>query len=610
MLIGDTTLIKRICRSPKVAMLVGIVFISSLSVGILLLSAPNCCASASNIYLAQNATANNDGTSCANAYAYTFFNNGSNWGSGTSQIGPGTEVHICGTITDSLNGTLLTAQGSGASGNPVWIHFETGAVLQSPGESTFINGNGQSYFLIDGGPTCGYVNGSSVACNGVIRNTLNGFAGASCPGGTCSNQVGTQAIGGFASNLEVKNLHIGPIYIHGGTSDLTFTAPGPECINFTTGGGNINIHNNTMHDAGWCMNGGGNQITVANNEIFNSDHALGEGIYSDSPVTWTGQFLHDNYIHDPANWDQTNNAFHHDGIHLFAYCGTNVGGNNTYCPASNIVQVEIYNNRIGGNWGQHNTAGIFFEGNIGSTASPANIFNNVCIFTAGAVNNGCWNGYGNTVNEFNNTAIGCGSACQTYKIIGIMQGPAILSENNIATDAAPVSSNGPWPTGGASGCPYTLPAGAGGGTQNCISTNYVLKNNFYTNPADFPNGFGYTNCTGARCSGNGFLGFDASSFASFEAGAPETGGIFRDSAGTSRYLNTNTGQELTGSPSIAGGLNLTNFCTSLGIPGNPCLQDIAGNERPNGVWDIGAYVFSGASANQPAPPTGLTATVN
>lgn len=576
----------------------------------LFLSAPVCCASAANIYLAQSAMGSNNGTSCANAFAYTFFNNGGNWGAGGAQIGPGTEIHICGTITDVANGTLLTAYGSGSSGNPITIHFETGAVLQSPAEASFINGNGQSYFLIDGGTTCGYVNGSSVACNGVIENTLNGYSGASCPGGPCAYQVGTQAIAGFTSNLEVRNLLIGPIYVHGGTSDLTFSAPGPECINFTTGGGTINIHNNTMHDAGWCMNGGGNNITVAYNEIYNSDHSLGEGIYSDASTTWTGQLLHDNYIHDPGNWDQTNNAFHHDGIHLFAYCGTNVGGNNTYCPASNIVQVEIYNNRISGNWGAHNTAGIFFEGNIGSTASPANIFNNVCIFTAGAVNNGCWNGYGNTVNEFNNTAIGCGYTCQTYKIIGILDGPAILSENNIATDAAPVSSNGPWPTGGASGCPYTLPAGAGGGTQNCITTNAVFKNNFYSNPTDFSNGFGYTKCVGTSCSGNGFLNYNPSGFSSFEAGAPETGGIFRDAVATSTYLNTSTGQELSGSPTINAGQNLTSFCTGLGIPGNPCLQDIAGNNRPNSAWDIGAYNSTGAAANQPAPPTGLIATVN
>src|ERR1700685_1857894 len=64
-------------------------------------------AAASTVYVAQSAAGSANGSSCTNAYAVTFFNASSNWGTGASQIGPGTTVDLCGTIT-----TELTAHGS------------------------------------------------------------------------------------------------------------------------------------------------------------------------------------------------------------------------------------------------------------------------------------------------------------------------------------------------------------------------------------------------------------------------------------------------------------------------------------------------------------------
>ena len=211
---------------------------------------------ANDVYYASTSAGSNNGSSCANAYIYSDgthgFNASGNWsGSPTgTQIGPGTTVHICGTITDSANGTLLTAQGSGASGNPVTIFFESGASLQSPGENTFIELSSNNYFIIDGGSTCGWITGARVNCNGSIVNTLNGFSGQTCPGGSCTQQIQTKAIdmATTATGLEVRNLLIGPGYIHGGTSDTTFSSPGPNCIITPA---NANIHNNIMHDFGW-----------------------------------------------------------------------------------------------------------------------------------------------------------------------------------------------------------------------------------------------------------------------------------------------------------------------------------------------------------------------
>src|SRR3989344_4604412 len=84
-------------------------------------------AASSNIYIAQSAAGSADGSSCANARAVSFFNASGNWGTGATQIGPGTVVHLCGTIT-----TYLTFQGSGASGSPVVVDG-TGATMSGVG---------------------------------------------------------------------------------------------------------------------------------------------------------------------------------------------------------------------------------------------------------------------------------------------------------------------------------------------------------------------------------------------------------------------------------------------------------------------------------------------
>ena len=548
-------------------------------------------ARANDIYIGQTAAGSGNGSSCANTYAYGFFNTAANWGTGTNQIGPGTTVHICGTITDSLSGNMFTAQGSGSSGSVITLKFETGASLQSPGESVFINLNSQSYFLIDGGPTCGYKNGAfaaSTACNGSILNTLNGYAGQTCPGGACLYQINTKAILGLGNNIEIRNLQIGPIYIHGDTSDLTFGTPGPGCITNGTGT-NYNFHNLIAHDVAWCINAGTSNFNLSYSEIYNVDHGFATGQTSDTPVTINNVMVHDNWFHDFSVWDTSNNSFHHDGLHLFSYCATNVGGNETYCPATTITGVNIYNNIFSGDWGGNTNTNIFFEYNING-----NVFNNVSSVTTtgGQLSNGFFNGGGGAsgTTYFNNTVIGkAGGAVQTYEVLGIFNGPNLFIENNVATDSAMLATNGPFPTN----CPYTLPAGAGGGTQACINTGYTLATNAYLAPSTVGNALGWTNCIGASCTNGLFLNLNSGGFAAFEAGAPETGGLFENTTepnGT--YLNGTTGAEISGSPTIGKGTNLTSLCTSFGISGNPCNFDILGNPRPaTGAWDIGAYQY-------------------
>src|SRR5581483_616474 len=84
-------------------------------------------ASVANVYIAQNSTGIGDGSSCGNARAVSFFNTAGNWGSGSTQIGQDTTVHLCGSIS-----TQLLPKGNGASGHPITILWESGARLSSP----------------------------------------------------------------------------------------------------------------------------------------------------------------------------------------------------------------------------------------------------------------------------------------------------------------------------------------------------------------------------------------------------------------------------------------------------------------------------------------------
>src|ERR1700681_2148753 len=78
--------------------------------------------SATNVYITPNGSS--QGACTTSPQTPAWFNSSSNWGSGASQIGAGTTVHLCGTIT-----TALTFQGSGTSSSPVTLFFESGAMV-------------------------------------------------------------------------------------------------------------------------------------------------------------------------------------------------------------------------------------------------------------------------------------------------------------------------------------------------------------------------------------------------------------------------------------------------------------------------------------------------
>ncbi len=215
---------------------------------LLLISASAAFGSATNVYITQSGSASGNcllrrlrrhhvyiqSAPTSNVQTPAFFNNANNWGSGATQIGPGTTVLICGTFTGSAGATEFTFQGSGNSGNTVTLKFDTGVVLSSPYWSAngAINCNNLSYITVDGGS------------NGTIQNTANG-----------TNLANRQTSAGFAgsgcTNSEVKNLTIKNIYVNVGSSSNASDRNGANTAGVVFNGDSTNstIDNNTISQA-------------------------------------------------------------------------------------------------------------------------------------------------------------------------------------------------------------------------------------------------------------------------------------------------------------------------------------------------------------------------
>jgi hypothetical protein len=536
-------------------------FPSLLSVAACLLLASGICfASVNDVYISQNG--GGSGSSCSSSLAVSYFNSSGSWTSATpsgDQIGPGTTVHLCGTITSAL-----TAQGNGASGNPITILFDSNSSGQISDPALPNSGalvlNNRSYITVNGNNT------------GTIQSTNNGSSSSLCSGSTYANDtisVGIMAEG--VNNVTIENLTIGPLYVHLCSADdaaknPSLSPPGPVAIQF--GGSNITISGNRMHDGAWLLFGTANNMVIANNTEYNLDHGLGAGITSNS-ATESGVYFYGNTIYGANVWDTDDNSFHHDGIHVWAYCADG----SSFCSASHWRNVYIYNNHFYGNWGNHMNCFVFLEANV----QNAYIFNN---FADGSA----LQGYGAAVIDvvgggnsiFNNTIISNGINT-TFPSALAWGGPNSSVENNIITTSNSLLYNSTnW-----------------GGRSTSVT---ALSHDTYANGG--LNSFVWCPPSGGSCGD-----YTASQFATWESSSGDTDSQYVSSAG----LNSN-GTLAAGSPAIGAGANLYSLCNGQPNPGLGALcYDAAGNARPaTGSWDAGAFNSAGAGA--PAPRTGLTAT--
>jgi hypothetical protein len=414
--------------------------------------------SATNIYITQSGSAT--GNCTTNVQTPAFFNTASNWGSGSSQIGPGTTVLLCGTFASSVQGgNVLTVRGSGAAGSPVTILFDTDAQMNSTGwwgtynadACSTCNGaitvNGYNYITIDGGT------------NGVIQNTLSGASGNTCSAGTCTQQPGSAGSLGIhlgGNYLVVKNLTIKGIYMNAGSSSSATDTGGQATADIRVDGSptNLMIFNNKFYSARagiWggfngstgpnscptpgsaaASSGTGSGICIYNNDV--SDHAWQMTLNSNGTNSVVNVF--NNNIGDSGsmtgwiNWQFPTDLYHQDGIFIWG------------SSANQIVTANIYNNYIHGDLGSGSPSALIYCANNGvngsGTGCALTAFNNVVALTGAGltgdqiiamkldvtgVNMG-------PVKLYNNTFIGGAYSLELYNISG---GPsfALTMQNNI-----------------------------------------------------------------------------------------------------------------------------------------------------------------------------------
>jgi len=532
---------------------------------------------ATNAYVTSNGAAAGSCPSGSTTFTPAQFSTASTWGTGSSQIGPGTKVLLCGTITAAAGSTPLTLQGSGTSSSPITLQFDTGASLQAPYFSSngAININGQSYVVINGGT------------NGVIEATANGTSGYSgCPSGSCSNQQNSQGIENFGNNDTVENLTIGPMYARTGTTDEAPASLNLDCIDVGTSSNalsNVTINNNVVHD---CMNGiffeygsgGGLNFTVSNNTIYNVNWGFGTAGCT-SGTNFSGLYYFGNHTYNLAVWDDTvGNDFHHNGIHSFQ-CNSST---------ATISNYYIYNNEFDGPVGSCCvTSQIYIDNNgtnLGFTSSY--VFNNVFSWANGDCGNTCGNGQlglfsGTGWTVVNNTFIGNAVSASSL-------GGALMEANQPSTSTSFLNNVM------TTGSPNIWLADL---SMLSSSPNY----NTYANGLSGGDTF--------ECQTNQF---SASQFSSWVAciGNETKSNYYAADPLPNCLTNTNCSNVVpqSGSTVIQAATNLYSACESQPNPGLGALcYDKAGNARPkSGNWDGGAFQSSSSTASI-LPPTNVQA---
>ncbi len=517
-----------------------------------------------SIYIAQTSRGTDDGTSPANAHAAAWFNAAGNWGSAAGKIGPGDTLHLCGVFSFPATRNGLLVNGSGTSDSPIFIKFESGAILQSP---VFINGNSQgdgaiatnanSWIVIDGGAT------AQGLPNGIIQDTDNGTG--------LGHQQWSIGIGaGNCSNCEIKNLIIRNIYLRTSYNDTTDM---DGDVGMAISGSNWRVDHCVLHDIRWALshgyNAGDSNNTVDHNEFYNNDHDF--TLASNTTGTASREYVHDNYFHDYANWDSPNNMFHHDGIH--SWNSAELSGASTW---GSFTGLYVYNNRFDGDCGGNFNEHVFLEGgynNTGRTPWTQN-FSGPNAFI-----------YGNLFRCTDNPP-------RTHTLFTIT-GPGVVFNNTLIGND-PAAGAGLFNVGGAGlGGVSGLPAAQSKGLDvrnNLLSgENTLIGGSASDSWTHLPDNDFYGYYAGSY---NAFWGFgvDVSNFATWQSACNCDANSSAD-PGPLSVVDAN-GMPVAGSWLIGHGQNM--FDAGYILPGMGV--DINGRARPaSGAWDVGAYQYA---ANQ------------
>jgi glucuronoarabinoxylan endo-1,4-beta-xylanase len=524
-----------------------------------------------NVYVSQSGAGAANGTDCADAYAATFFNTSGNWGSGVGQIGAGTEVHLCGTwVNSGANINFLTAQGSGASGNPVTIHFETGAGMQAGTCNSATSPSGciilstiaspNSYLTLDGGTPCGWTwaTGSEGTCNGYIEDTNSG---TSLTQNTSTNAILAEGCTG----CEIKNMGIYDMYVQSG-GDVNANPQYENCITFS--GNGISIHDNQMHDVGWCLwyieQNGDSNLQVYDNDIYNTPHPT--NFSGGGSGTASGAYWYSNHFHDFVNWNTPSCTYHVEGFHADA-------------TGAVFNQLYMYNNYIGPNVGACMFAGIFWSAAT-SMVLNSYAFNNVIDLDNVTANEYAMAITGTGNHLYHNTLVGQNTTFNLGINWADYTGSQSLDMKNNAQQGM-----------------YTFMLDDDTGSEGSgITADY----NVYSNSSPAHGSCFQAFFTGGTCNWTQYLSNTINGGQeqhSTNTGLLSGGYCCSGTLGlTSAYVPT------TGSAVIGAGTNLYSICNGQPIPGLGALcYDALGNARPtSGAVDAGAINHG---STPPTPPT-------
>jgi len=529
-------------------------------------------ARAEDIYIAQSAAGSENGTSCANAYAVTWFNTSGNWQNPktSGKIGPGDTTHLCGTISSPL-----TVYASGDEGNVITIYWEDDAKLSAAANSGYwITVGSHNYITFDGGT------------NGIIENTDNGTG--SEYGGTYNNQVTTGGITSSGDEITVQDLTIQNLYVRKGyTMDPAVGSTG-MFFNYCNG---ITIQDVTIQHAKsgivFQTRDGEGDIWIDGTTVYGSNHNIEIAHVSGtlSHVTIS------NCILDGMDfWEQETPSpdlgFHRDLI--FPHTDYT------------LQYFYIYNNRLGPGYDPQTsvagTAAIYFDGNLGSTPtySDAYVFNNQFLLKSPLSWSGCQ-----------------GAAC-----VGSSEGDIGLVANNIFVAGSGVTNNISfgiehgivannityYPSGGTFGIYFKINSDSLSGDSITVNKNiYYGVKSWDFSYSIYQRGVGY------KCAQSTFSGYQACTAASGQDADSTTDDP--EFINPSPVVGTGNYHLQATSPAIGTGINLTSYASQIttndssdmaAAAAAALVKDIDGVSRdPSDPWDMGIYVYDSSDTEDP-----------
>lgn len=532
-------------------------------------------ASATTRYVAQSAGTFSGGTACNGQTAITpaTFN--------ALTPAPDDITWICGTLSFTSATTGISVNGSGTSGHPIVINFDTGGIIQAGNWGSggaALRLDNQNWITVDG-KGAGNAAAGTFTPVGIIQATLSGTTGGACIGGACTDDNGGTGISGqTTTNIVIKNLLIRDMYLRTSTSDYNSGTGKPDWASFfgihASPSSNLTINNNYITETGQNLAPNGNSIIISNNYLDQSNHEVDMGA---GTTSWSGLYIFNNHFSSMNHWDSSDPSlpYHHDGIHI------QPGSPGFY---SNVF---IYNNTFDGDIGSVSVTGWIYAEQTCCTGGTIWVFNNTATATPGRSAPAIFGIYGaSTENIANNTIF---QAFYTGGGISLDAGlnssvTINLHQNNIL-----------W------GQSYDAKVQTG----TIVNGPAALNFNTYVDGSANGNADNFT-----------YPGNDTQSLTTWRStalpGASTHDASSQLVAPSAIKLNTD-GSLQSGSPAIGAGTNLFSTCNGQPNPGLGALcNDKNGNPRPSsGPWDPGPFNFSSAGgtvANPTCSPTAGTYT--